>query len=56
MKVVNYLNKDVLLFLQYEGMERSKEKNDYTTVVAYVFTKYSLKHGMKELGEGGRRW
>ena len=48
------LNNDALLFLQHEGMGHSEEKIDYTTVIAYVFKKYSLKCGLKELGGKGK--
>ena len=31
-------------------MEPYEEKIDYATVIAYEFTQYSLKSGMKEIG------
>ena len=34
-------------------MEHSEYTIDYTTVISYAFTKYSLKSGLKELGKNG---
>ena len=48
------LNEDALLFLQHKGIKHSEEKIDYTTVIAYVFKKYSLKCWLKELGGKGK--
>ena len=51
--VVNYLNEDKLLFFQHKVMEHSEGKIYYATVIAYAFIQYSLKRGLKEIGEKG---
>ena len=40
-------------FFQYEGMRKSEQIIDYAKVIAYVFTRYSLKRGLKEIGAKG---
>ena len=49
----NYLNEDAFLFLQHEGMEHSEETIDYSKIISYEFTQYSMKSGLKEPGEKG---
>ena len=48
MKVGKNLSKDVLAFLKHKGMEHYEQTIDYTTAIAYSFTQYSLKRGLKE--------
>ena len=46
-KFGNYLNEDALLFLRHEGMDHFEETIYYATLIAYAFTQYSLKGGLK---------
>ena len=52
-QVGNNLNTDELHFLQNEGTKHSEQTFDYSTVIEYEFTQYSLKSGLKELGAKG---
>ena len=41
------------MFLQHKLMEYYEDTTDYSTVIAYAFTQYSLKRGIKNLGKVG---
>ena len=44
-QVGNNLNTDELHFLQNEGTKHPEQTFDYSTVIEYEFTQYSLKRG-----------
>ena len=52
-QVGNNLNEDTLLLLKHKGIKYSEEIIDFATVIAYAFTQYSLKSGLKDLGVKG---
>ena len=46
----NDLNEDAFSFLKHKVIEHYEYTIDYATVIAYAFTQYSLKGGLKLLG------